>query len=100
LEIRKTKRMKLTGKILRNLYDKIYLRDGGRCVNCGAEIEYGLKFHHEPCGSYKSDEPEKLVMLCPECHYERHNTWRSEKIREKCVAYLQDLYGEKGAKRE
>lgn len=66
MEFRKTKRVKLTGKYLKALYKIVYKRDAGQCVCCGAPVEYGVKFHHEPCGSYKSDEPEKLVMLCPE----------------------------------
>lgn len=100
MEIKRTKRIRLTGKALKKLYDDVYKRDNGECAYCRKDITYGVKFHHEPCGPYKSDEPEKLVMLCPECHYERHNTWLAEKVRDKCVAYLQSLYGEKGAKRE
>ena len=79
--------------------DDIYARDGGRCVRCGRPIAYGVKYHHEPCGIYRSDEENKVVMLCEECHYIRHHV-SPAKVQPDCVAYLQGLYGEKGAKRE
>lgn len=103
MEIRKSKRVVLKGKYLKALYNRVYKRDAGLCVCCGKPIAPGLKFHHEPCGSYRSDEPEKVVLLCPECHYNRHNTGKSAEVREKCVEYLHILYGEKargGIKRE
>lgn len=39
-------------------------------------------------------------MLCPECHYARHNTWMAKQVQEKCVKHLRELYGEKGARRD
>lgn len=51
MEFRKTKRVKLTGKYLKALYKIVYKRDAGQCVCCGAPVEYGVKFHHEPCGA-------------------------------------------------
>ena len=95
----KTKRVKLKGKSAKEFYNAIYERDGGTCVWCGAPIEYGVKHHHEPCGIYKSDEIEKAVMLCPNCHHRRHfkDTAEGEAV---CREYLQNLYGDKGAKRE
>lgn len=93
-------RARLHGKKLKSLYDDVYSRDGGKCVICGKPIEYGVKFHHEPCGPYKEDMKEKTVMLCQRCHYCRHNMAAGEEIRAKCTAYLKGLYGEKGAAKE
>ena len=70
MELKKKKRIHLTGRKAREFYDKIYERDGGHCIWCGVPIEYGVKYHHEPCGIYRS------------------------------VDYLQFLYGEKGALKE
>lgn len=95
----KIKRVKLKGKDAKEFYNRIYERDGGTCIWCGAPIEYGVKHHHEPCGIYKSDEIEKAVMLCPTCHHKRHfkDAAEGEAV---CREYLQGLYGDKGAKRE
>lgn len=70
------------------------------CIVCGAYVEPGRKFHHEPCGVYKSDEINKAVTLCDRCHFERHNGMKAEDVRQKCVDYLQTLYGDDGAKKE
>ena len=81
------------------IYDKIYDRDGGHCIWCGVPIEYGVKYHHEPCGIYRSDEETKVVMLCPHCHFIRHHQAPAV-ARDICVDYLHRLYGEKGALKE
>lgn len=99
MELKKTERVHLTGKKARSFYDKIYERDGGHCIWCGKPIEYGVKYHHEPCGIYRNDEENKVVMLCPECHYARHNT-APKVVKEICERYLHGLYGEKGARKE
>lgn len=96
----KRKRIRLHGKKLKELNDAVYRRDDGNCVLCGAYVEEGTKFHHEPCGVYKSDEIEKAVLLCPACHYARHHTSQAGKIRDICCLYLKRLYGDKGAKKE
>ncbi len=98
--LEKTKRIRLHGKKLKELNDYIYERDGHCCAVCGAYVEPGTKFHHEPPGRYKSDEKEKGVLLCPHCHDRRHNGNESRTIQGLVVAYLQQLYGEKGAKKE
>ena len=91
--LKKEKRTKLHGKKLRQLNSEIFERDGHKCVVCGRWVAVGLKFHHEPCGIDKSDEIEKGVVLCPECHFERHNGANSQEIRKKIVDYLKMLYG-------
>ncbi|MGN0946725.1 MAG: hypothetical protein ACI4N8_09565 [Megasphaera sp.] len=95
----KKKRVHLTGRKAKEFYDKIYERDDGHCIWCGAPIEYGVKYHHEPCGIYRSDEETKVVMLCPRCHFVRHHQ-EPAVAREVCVDYLHRLYGEKGALKE
>lgn len=97
--LEKTKRVHLSGTKLRQLNDAVHRRDGGRCIVYGEYVEPGVKFHHEPCGVYKSDEISKAVLLCNRCHYARHHT-RAAEIREQCVAYLQRLYGSLGARKE
>ena len=99
MELKKKKRIHLNGRKAREFYDKIYDRDGGHCIWCGVPIEYGVKYHHEPCGIYRSDEETNVVMLCPHCHFIRHHQAPAV-AREICVDYLHRLYGEKGALKE
>jgi hypothetical protein len=96
----KNKRIRLKGKKLKTLNHDIHIRDHYQCVVCGQEIDEGEKFHHEPCGIYKSDEITKGVLLCEKHHYGRHFTKNALEIQDKCVQYLRRLYGEKGAKKE
>lgn len=96
--IRKVKRIHLTGKKAQELHYRCYERDNGSCIRCGRPIPYAEKHHHEPCGVYKSDEIEKVVMLCRDCHFKRHNDGKEGvAIRDACIDYLRELYGEKGA---
>lgn len=90
--IAKDKRIRLKGKALAKLNSDIYERDGGVCIICGRFVMPGTKFHHEPCGSRKSDEIEKGVLLCGGCHHQRH--FGEVKVyRRKVKAYLEGLYG-------
>jgi len=98
--IPKNKRVRLKGKKLKALNHEIHVRDHYRCGICGQEIEEGEKFHHEPCGIYKSDEINKGMLLCGKCHYKRHFTGLAEIIKEKCIQYLRGIYGDEGAKKE
>lgn len=98
--IAKTKRVRLRGVKLKRLNDSVHERDGYKCIVCGSYIDDREKMHHEPCGIYKSDEITKTVTLCERCHYERHHGAKSAEIRTKCVAYLQSLYGDAGARKE
>ena len=91
--LEKEKRVSLHGNKLKQLNSEIFERDGHKCVVCGRWVAIGFKFHHEPCGADKSDEIEKGVVLCRECHFERHNGKNSQEIRKKIVDYLKGLYG-------
>ena len=91
--IAKNKRIRLKGKALAKLNSDIYERDGGVCIICGRFVMPGTKFHHEPCGANKSDEIEKGVLLCNDCHYERHHGKRLQLYKNKINKYLEGLYG-------
>lgn len=88
LRIPKTKIIKLKGKALKKLNDRIFEREGDCCALCGAPVEMGIKAHHEPQGALKSDEEQKMLLLCMRCHYNRHHTDECEELKEKCKEYL------------
>lgn len=90
----KTKRVRLRGTDLEELNRAIHTRDGHNCIICGAYVPIGEKFHHEPQGADKSDEIEKGVLLCFDCHQTRHFGKDSQQVRGKIVEYLARLYGE------
>lgn len=89
----KNKATRLTGKKLRQLNETISERDGQCCVVCGAWVEPGTKFHHEPCGINKQDKEQCGVLLCHACHYARHNGSNSTEIKNKAREYLAKIYG-------
>lgn len=93
--IKKTKHIRLHGPALRALNAAIHQRDGDHCIICGKYVRPGEKFHHEPPGADKSDEIEKGVTLCFDCHAARHFGANSTLIRAQIVAYLRKLYGGK-----
>ena len=88
----KPKRVHLKGKALSNLNRAIHIRDHNQCVICGAWVDPGKKFHHEPCGVNRSDEEQKGVVLCDICHFQRHNGKNSAEYRQKIREYLQKYY--------
>lgn len=90
----KTKKVILTGKKQRLLHEEVYQRDGGCCAICCAPVPEGVKAHHEPPKSQGGqDIKENLIMLCQDCHAQRHfNAPREYKA--KCKEYLKGLYGE------
>lgn len=53
----------------------------------------GEKFHHEHNG-IKSDQIEYGVLLCIDCHTERHHGKKCNDVKEYCRKYLINLYGE------
>lgn len=93
--ISKTKLIRLKGQALRDLVARVFDRDQHRCVYCLRWVEDGVKPHHEPCGAgRKSDELGKMVLLCNECHYERHHGKESPKVKEKVEQYLEWMQNE------
>lgn len=89
----KANRVKLKGKALKELNDAIHQRDLDCCIVCGSWVDRGEKFHHEPPAALKSDEMEKGVTLCYQCHHERHHGKNAAEIKAKCEEYLERLYG-------
>lgn len=91
--LEKTRPVKLHGKNLFDLNIKIHERDNNCCIVCGAYVDPGIKFHHEPCGAgNKSDEIDKGVTLCNKHHHERHFGKDTTKIKRKIIDYLANFY--------
>lgn len=92
--LQKHKKTRLTGKPLAALNQKIYERDGGCCIICGAPIPEGNKAHHVNFGyGNKQDIEEELVMLCMDCHFKIHNDAKHMKEYDQFVhEYLNKMY--------
>ena len=88
----KIKRVRLKGKALRELNSAIHERDGHCCIICGAYVDPGEKFHHEPGGAQKSDEIDKGALLCMRCHKRRHFGPDGQEVKRKVEKYLSDYY--------
>lgn len=69
------------------------VRDQHKCIYCGNRVDPGEKFHHEHNG-IKSDQIEYGVLLCMDCHTERHHGKKCNDVKEYCRKYLINLYGE------
>ena len=91
--ISKQKNIRLRGKALRELCERVWERDKYRCIICGKYIGYGYKPHHVFQAANKSDEEEKMVTLCNECHYECHHGFNIKGNKQKCLDYLNKIYG-------
>lgn len=91
--IPKTKIIRLKGQKLAKLNERIHQRDQHKCIYCGNRVDPGEKFHHEHNG-IKSDQIEYGVLLCMDCHTERHHGKKCNDIKEYCRKYLINLYGE------
>lgn len=89
----KATKVKLKGKKLKALNEEVYKRDQGCCAICGIEVERGVKMHHEPQGALKSDEIDKVMLLCNECHYQRHHTDKCNELKYECIEYLEKKAG-------
>lgn len=88
--LKKSKLVRLKGKALLALVAQVYERDRHCCVVCDRWVEDGKKPHHEPCGAgRKSDELEKMALLCDDCHYKRHHTEEAVVIKDKVERYLE-----------
>lgn len=91
--IPKTKIIRLKGQKLAKLNETIHQRDQHKCIYCGNRVDPGEKFHHEHNG-IKSDQIEYGVLLCMDCHKERHHGQKCNDVKEYCRKYLINLYGE------
>jgi 5-methylcytosine-specific restriction endonuclease McrA len=82
---------RLTGKALAELNDRIYHRDGGRCVLCGALVPYGTKFHHikfkSQGGGDTIDNGATLCQTGNNCHGQAHGP-KAKEIRAKLLRYV------------
>lgn len=91
--IPKTKIIRLKGQKLAKLNERIHQRDQHKCIYCGDRVDPSEKFHHEHNG-IKSDQIEYGVLLCMDCHTERHHGKKCNDVKEYCRKYLINLYGE------
>lgn len=91
--IPKTKITRLKGQKLAKLNERIHQRDQHKCIYCGNRVDPGEKFHHEHNG-IKSDQIEYGVLLCMDCHTERHHGKKCNDVKEYRRKYLINLYGE------
>lgn len=83
----------IKGQKLAKLNERIHQRDQHKCIYCGDRVDPGEKFHHEHNG-IKSDQIEYGVLLCMDCHTERHHGKKCNDVKEYCRKYLINLYGE------
>lgn len=90
--IAKKKPIRLKGHKLAELNKAIHDRDEDRCVICHKWVDPGEKFHHEPCGPNKQDRIECGVVLCQDCHNERHFGSNPNDYRDKIERYLGGQY--------
>lgn len=68
--------------IIKGYKEKIYERQGGRCLECGQHIEYrDMELHHVlPYARYPELKTSirNCVLLCHRCHKEVHcNPWKN-----------------------
>ena len=89
--IAKNKPVRITGKKMAELNAAIHQRDSG-CVLCRRWVDPGEKFHHEPCGPFKQDRVDCGVILCGNCHHERHFGQNPNDFRDRIERYLGGLY--------
>ena len=70
----KTKPVRLKGHKLIELYQRVYDKSGGCCVECGRWVEPGTIPHHIQHKSQGGEDTEEnLELLCIQCHDKRHN---------------------------
>lgn len=92
--IPRRKRVKLTGRALVKLIERIYKRENHCCAICGKWVPWGIKPHHFPQGADKSDEYDHMVLLCYECHQKAHAT-DVKFMKERIKNYLEPFIGMK-----
>lgn len=74
-------------------------RDCDRCACCHLFVPEYFPLHHEPPkgmggGGHGEDVLEKMCVLCPDCHHERHHGKFGQAVRVKTVVYLRDKANE------
>lgn len=67
-------RLSLKGKDMSEQRHRVFLRDQGRCQNCGAWVgeDYGEMHHIIHRGKGGSDDIENLSWSCRKCHRSHH----------------------------
>lgn len=89
--IPKHRNIRLHGQAKSDLRDAIFERDNYSCVICHHKA---TEWHHQPFGSSKSDEINKGVALCKQCHTDLHSHPKLGSIYQKLVQeYLEGIYG-------
>jgi hypothetical protein len=93
--ISKSNYIRLHGKALRQLCERVYDRDNGHCIICGRVVPEGAKPHHYPQGARKEDKMSHMVLLCYECHQKAHfgTAEQVNGIKQYCKEYLEETYG-------
>lgn len=85
----KHKRSRATD-IPREVKDRVYERDGGRCIFCG---KAGLpNAHYIGRGQGGLGIEQNIVTACPECHRELDNGLDIKTYRAAAKAYLERVY--------
>ena len=88
--IQKHKHIKLHGKAVKELNDRIHERDGHCCVLCGKPVDDDEKWHHVNFGNgNKNDVEEEGVTLCMDCHKNKAHGEDSRGIRVVLLQYLE-----------
>jgi 5-methylcytosine-specific restriction endonuclease McrA len=73
MSLEKRKAIRRKGRKLIELYQAVYERDQGRCVNCSRHVEPGTIPHHILFKSQGGgDEMDNLQTLCQICHGRAH----------------------------
>jgi 5-methylcytosine-specific restriction endonuclease McrA len=69
----KKPRLKLGGKVYKELRNQVLARDGWRCQSCGSPKN--LQVHHlRPRSKLGDDVAQNLISLCASCHARRHGS--------------------------
>ena len=69
---------------------KVYARDGGKCVVCGAPGIPNAHYIRRSQGGLGIEE--NIVTLCPKCHHDFDNGFKREEIGAWLSEYLDKWY--------
>ncbi len=78
IKTKKDGRTILSGKDYTDLRHRVFLREQGRCSDCGRWIWFAsFHLHHNNGrgmgGSKRNDVDSEVTALCGSCHRKRHN---------------------------